>query len=304
MRYKQFILPLLATTLLILVLVAFMVPTRGNYGVKVGDTFEYTINQASGDFKYKTDSIPVDKTVAGYTLDDDTISVGSGLKVTVTSVSSSFVLLKFTSGSATNESRETYYSFLFGFLKLALLPFFAIDLVPSSSIEFDVDNGVSLGNWAFVAPSDMDWLELAEDFNKTAIEMNNITYPGLDLTLVSEAIFENSLTQFRIWLYMTGNYKNATEQIDLEINHKIMFAYEVDTGSLLGYRYEDDINGTLEGAETAFKMYLEVIRNEYTLPPFEIDSIFPFPSFEWLFAPPALTLLGLIILWRKKNKNA
>ena len=53
--------------------------TYAAYGVEVGDTFTYSINKASGEFNYKTNTSTTSKTVEGYQLGDDVIPVGSSV---------------------------------------------------------------------------------------------------------------------------------------------------------------------------------------------------------------------------------
>jgi len=286
---KTKVLWILSIGLIGLILTSSIAPVRGAYGVDVGDTFTYTINKASGDFNYKTNATTVTSSTSGYALGDDVVTVGSKLLVNVTAVTIASVTFNISSGSVSIEESTTAFS-LFGLLGVMILPI----LVLSDDIEFEATDGISFGQWMFFLPSDTDWDDFIEDWNVSE-DLFNDTSSG-ELKVTAGSVLENSDRDIRFWLSMVGTYINDTEEIDLTADHRVMFAYDTSSGVLLGYRISTDVTGTFEGTSTTFKLNLEVIRDQYSLPGFPGLSTSGFELFLIL-----TSLFLLLPIYRRKR---
>lgn len=292
MKVKKTIL-VVSSFLVLLITSSSMTSIRAAYGVEVGDTFTYVVKQASGEFNYKTGTITTSTTVNGYTLGDDAVPVNSELTINITAVDASSVAFNISSGEYSTVTSTSSLTMGFGLLIGVLFPF----LVLSDEAEFDPTEGVSLGDWVYFAASDTDWDDFIEAWNTTSEDFLNET-EGADLSLELGSVLENSDRDVRFWLYLTGSIKNATENIDLTVNHKVMFAYDTSSGVLLGYRMVDNLKGTFDGRTTTFKLNLEIVQKEYSLPAFAGGGT---PGFEYI---PALLMLTtwIVLLRRRKRK--
>jgi len=169
-------------------------------------------------------------------------------------------------------------------------------LVLGGETELDVDSGVTLGEWLFLMASDTDWTDFVDDWNMSDDDVFNETSSG-DMSMSTGSALENSDRDIRFWITLVGTYINTTEEIDLRSDHKVMFAYDTSTGVLLGFRMNTDVTGTFEGTTTTFKMDLEIIRDEYTLPGFPGSVA---PGFESLIA--ILALFVVVPVFRRKKR--
>ncbi|MFW9997581.1 MAG: choice-of-anchor S family protein [Candidatus Odinarchaeota archaeon] len=252
--------------LLLLVLSATVIPVRS---VEVGDSIIYVVNKVSGSFSYSANGSTTSGSTSNYRVGNEKVPKGTEIRVNITSKIAGLVGYKIDDNGtllATASSSEA--AFGLGIFYTVFNPFVAMGLMSLTVEPIEVDKGIHMGDWVYVAPTSINWDDISNNFVNASfwqdfMDVLTVNNAGsLNVTGTSK-LLDNDET-ISLSFGMNGDYTNTTEETDLKIKHSIRYDYSILGRNLLGILQETDISGTVEGSTATFKVSIQVVKKGYT----------------------------------------
>lgn len=283
-------------TLFVLAL-TLSVPFSVTQGISVGETFNFDIRNASGNFDYSTGSGTVEGETDYFRVGDTAVNEDQQITCEVTSVGSSSVNYDLSvNGTVIKSATSSALGFGLGLILYSVYPFLVMGISTGSVNPIDVSKGVSLGDGFYIAPPSVNWNSLAEYYNDSS-NWEDI-YAGWDdneanLTVSSYSKFYDEGETLSFIVSATGNYVVSGDNTNLAIIHNLRFDYNITSYVLQGYNMLTIITGTYDGYDTTFSMNAQISEENYTRG----------LGFNGLIlAVASITSIGLITIIRKRRK--
>jgi len=276
---------------------------KSDFGVSVGDVFEYRIKEAYLYVKLGENSF----TSIGLRIYDYQIHLGSTLSVNVTAMSSVGVSINFMAGNRQvggliyNDFHTiwTYTSIMY---VLAIYQTLNIDWEQSTHYM----DGI---NVQFVPPiipiiesSEEVW-EFFENF-KDEIMSDISTDTANDQNIQMDYYKkDNGETHISEWLVNFNSIASNSEEYYFSGYSHYQCSYEKEKGVMKGCRYSGMLTGTDATHDDNITVQLVMERDDYQIPDFKLDENHLISGYNIGITTAALTIIATILILGKKRKN-
>jgi len=282
----------------VLITLTFSFPFLSAQGsLSVGDTFEFVVQKAYGNFNYTNDTTTVSGETDQFRIGDTPIDIGDEFTVQVDSISvgiqysiydSASSLLRFVSFS---EFHFNVWIFAYSIYPLGVLGMSSADVY-----DPDVSLGVSLSDFFYIAPPTIDWNFVYDTYNNFSIWEPYFQIFDSDegnVTVDTAATWYDGGDTISFEIDVSGTYIYKAESTQIGIIHSLRFDYNVSNYVLQGYDAFTLISGDYKGVNTNFAMTVQVTETSYTR-----DIGIPYLLIGFM----SILTVSVIVLVRKRSK--
>jgi len=280
--------------LLTIVLILSTTMVKADFNVTVGDDNDYTVDTSNWAVSVGSNS----GGGTGFALEGTGYDEGETINIEVTAETTSTVNYDLTVDTDTYSYISSGFGNIFFFAFSTFLPLLMPAMVGGTWDQTAVDMGPSLWGDFFI---DSIFTEVCYEFanNQTLLDemeddMTDVKFKKLEGEFVNStdiAIFDWALDMEIV---------NSTTNTDYGGKFRWKIAFDQTTGWVKGWRIYLNYDGTFEGTVLDIEWNQLVQQSGYTLGDFAIGTGL-FPGFEWFLVIPALSLLALPVIKKKRK---